>query len=99
MYFFAMFSMILLGVAVIAEHGETGGRVTPESRERPCSSLASRRAMSFGAAPKTVAPLADPAVRQEFTGQQPATAEDFRESAGDLLASGIPVERNGAARR
>ena len=99
MYFFAMSAMILLFVAVIAEHGETRGRVSPESRKRSCSSLASRRAMLFGAAVLGAAPLADPAVRKALAGQQPAMAEGSRESAGGLLANGVPLEQNGAARR
>ena len=99
MYFFAMFAMILLVVAVIAEHGETKGHVTPESRKCLCSSLASRRAMLFGAAVLGAAPLADPAIRKAFAGQQPASTEGSRGSAGGLLANGVPSGQDGAARR
>jgi hypothetical protein len=94
-----MFAMILLVVAVIAEHGETKGRVIPESRKRLCSSSASRRTMLFGAAVLGAAPLADSAVRKAFAGQQPTTAEGSGESASGLLANGVPLGQNGAARR
>jgi hypothetical protein len=97
--FFAMFVMILPVVAVIAKHGEAGGHVTPESHERLPASPASRRAALIGPAALGAAPLADPAVREAFTGQQPATAEGSGESAGGLLANVVPVRKTDAARR
>jgi hypothetical protein len=97
--FFAMFVIILSVVAVIGKHDEAGGRVASEPHERLPASPASRRAPLFGAAVLGTGPIADPAVREPFTGQEPATVEGSGEAAGDLLANGAPVGQPGAARR